>query len=139
MKKFIFILIAILIISCKKSQTNSQEKKNETIVNKKDNNSEIEEIAKLYKPEKINTTISGVESDVKKNDYTITLTNSNLLDADLKNAETHAKKIVTIYYKFLVRINTMLNYNKIIVKIIHRNGKIESFKYSKMDILKLTK
>lgn len=137
MKNYLFIIIAILTISCKEIPMNVQDRKGETIVNKKTNDSEIQEIGKLYQPEKIETKQIKSESDIKKDNYEITLTNSDLLDTDLKNIKKHSKKIAAIYYKFLVRINSPFNYNKIIVKIIHRNGKIESYKHSEIEKWKM--
>jgi hypothetical protein len=93
---------------------------------------EIQEIGHLYKPEKMQH--EKIETKTGKNDYRYTLTSSDLLDTDLQNIKIHSRKIVSIYYKFLIRINSPFNYNKIIIKIIHRNGKIDIFEYSEKEM-----
>lgn len=98
---------------------------------------ETREIGDLYRPEMIQTEEIKMKSG--KNNYQCTVTNSDLLDTDLQNIKIHSRKIVSIYYKFLSRINSPLNYNKIIVKIAHRNGKIDNFEYSEEKMQKIIK
>lgn len=93
---------------------------------------ENQEIGRLYRPEIMQQ--EKIETKNGKNNYRYTLTNSDLLDTDLQNIKIHSKKIVSIYYKFLIRINIPFNYNKIIIKIIHKNGKIDSFEYSEKNM-----
>jgi len=80
-----------------------------------------------------------IKNKTEKNNYRYTITNSDLLDTDLQNIKIHSRKIVNIYYKFLIRINSPFNYNKIIVKIVHRNGKIDSYEYSEKEIKRIIK
>lgn len=98
---------------------------------------ETREIGDLYRPEMIQT--EEIKMKSAKNNYQCTVTNSDLLDTDLQNIKIHSKKIVSIYYKFLSRINSPFNYNKIIVKIEHRDGKIDNFEYSEDEIQKIIK
>lgn len=100
-------------------------------------NDEIQEIGNLYKPEMMQQ--EEIKNKAKKNNYRCTITNSDLLDADLQNIKIHSRKIVSIYYKFLIRINSPFNYNKIIVKIIHRNGKVDNFEYSEKEMQEIIK
>jgi hypothetical protein len=98
---------------------------------------ETRDIGYIYKPEKIQT--EEIKMKIGKNNYQCTVTNSDLLDTDLQNIKMHSGKIAGIYYKFLIRINSPFNYNKIIVKIEHRNGKIDSFEYSEKEMRKIIK
>ena len=123
MKDYLFILILISFFSCKENIVNAQEKKLEKIEIKQKMEDEIQEIGNLYQPEKMVVKQNKIRPDNKKEDYQITLTNSDILDKDLENIETHVAKIVSIYYKNLVRNIIPFNYNKIIVEIEHRNGK----------------
>lgn len=135
MKDYLFILILISFFSCKENIVNAQEKKLEKIEIKQKMEDEIQEIGNLYQPEKMVVKQNKIRPDNKKEDYQITLTNSDILDKDLENIETHVAKIVSIYYKNLVRNIIPFNYNKIIVEIEHRNGKKDSFKYTEKDLL----
>jgi hypothetical protein len=98
---------------------------------------EIQEIGTLYRPERMQQ--EEIKNKTGKNNYRYTLTNSDLLDTDLQNIKIHSRKIVSIYYKFLSRINSPFNYKKIIVKIEHRDGKIDNFEYSEDEIQKIIK
>ena len=98
---------------------------------------ETRDIGYIYKPEKIQT--EEIKMKTGKNNYQCTVTNSDLLDTDLQNIKMHSGKIAGIYYKFLIRINSPFNYNKIIIKIEHRNGKIDSFEYSEKEMQKIIK
>lgn len=135
MKNYLFIIILISIFSCKMNIINAQEKTSEKTEIYETVNDETKEIGILYQPEKIETNEIKSRNKVKKNDYEITITNSDLLDTDSENIKTHTRKIADIYYSFLIRINIPFVYNNIIVKIIHRNGKIENFKYQEKDFL----
>ena len=98
---------------------------------------ETRDIGYIHKPEKIQT--EEIKMKTGKNNYQCTVTNSDLLDTDLQNIKMHSGKIAGIYYKFLIIINSPFNYNKIIVKIEHRNGKIDSFEYSEKEMRKIIK
>ena len=52
-------------------------------------------------------------------------------------AEKHAKKIATIYYKFLSQNIKPFNFKKVIIKIEHRNTKTSNFEYSEENINQL--
>lgn len=93
---------------------------------------ETQEIGSLYRPEIMQQ--EEIKMKNGKKNYRYTLTNSDLLDTDLKNIKIHSKKIANIYHKFLIRINSPFHYNKIIIKIIHRNGKIDIFEYSEKEM-----
>ena len=136
MKKLIF-LVLIILVSCKETKIESLKKQNEikdTIENvqSKQIDPETQEVGNLYRPEMMQQ--EQIENKNGKNNYQYTLTKSDLLDMDLKNLKNHADKIVIIYYRFLIRINKPFEYDKIIVKIIHRNGKTDIFEYSEKDM-----
>ncbi|WP_413998197.1 hypothetical protein ACMDB5_10430 [Flavobacterium sp. W1B] len=139
MKNYLYILILTSIISCKENVVNDQERKTENLETIEKMDDEIREIGNLYKPEKFVAKQGKIRTDNKKENYQITLTNSDLLDSDKENAKGHAEKIVNLYYKNLVRNIVPLNYNKIIVEIEHRNGKKQSFKYSEKEIKEIIK
>jgi hypothetical protein len=135
MKKIIFIFILINLVSCKDTKieieknidyidvdNNGDAKKKQNIMD------EIQEIGYLYQPEIMKQ--EKIEKNNGKNDYKYTLINSDLLDKDSENLKKHSLKIVSNYYNFLSKINNPFIYDKIIVKIIHRNGKVDIFKYS---------
>lgn len=125
----------ITIVSCKESSKNAQEKKIDEKKIKEKNEDEIQKIGNLYQPEKMEVKLNKISTDNKKEDYQITLTNSDLLDSISENTEEHAKKIVNLYYKNLTKNIVPFNYNKITVNIEHRNGEKVSFKYSEKDFL----
>jgi hypothetical protein len=135
MKKYLYILILTSVISCKENTIKAQEKKSENIdtIQKKDD--EIREIGNLYQPERMIAKQAKVRTDSKKENYQITIFNSDLLDNKTEDIENHAKKIANLFYKNLLRNIIPFNFNKIIVKIEHRNGKIKSFKYTEKDFL----
>jgi len=139
MKKHLFISLLISIISCKENISNAQEQKLEKIVAKEIVNDEIHEIGNLYLPEKMNVQQGKISTDNKKEDYQITLTNSDLLDKDTENLQKHAEKIAHLYHKNLVRNISPLNYTTIIVVIEHRNGHKDSFEFSEKDIYTISK
>ena len=133
MYKILVALIMMNLYSCK-------EKK---VVNKIENDDlenahigpiipEIQVVADLFKPERMEQ--DEIENKTGKNNYKYTITNSDLLDTDLKNTKIYAEQIVDNYYNFLIRINKPFNYDKIIVEIRHRNGKIDIFKYSEIEM-----
>jgi hypothetical protein len=126
------------LVSCKENKINSSKKIDYVQITSKEKIvDEIQEIGNLFNPERMEQ--KEIEKDTGKNDYEYTLTNSDLLDKDLQNLKVHSRKIVGIYYKFLIRINKPFNYDKIIIKIIHRNGKIDIFKYSEKEIREIIK
>lgn len=135
MKNYLYILLIISIISCKENVVNAQEKKSENIETIEKMDVEIQEIGNLYKPEKFVAKQGKIRTDNKKENYQITLFNSDLLDDEKENIKNHAKKIANLYYKNLVHNIIPFNFNKIIVEIEHRNGKKESYKYTEKDFL----
>jgi hypothetical protein len=139
MKKIIFIFIIINLVSCKDTEikipkkndyfdvdNNGDAKKKQNIMD------EIQEIGYLYQPEIMKQ--EKIEKNNGKNDYKYTLINSDLLDKDSENLKKHSLKIVSNYYNFLTKINKPFIYDKIIVEIIHRNGKVDIFKYSEEEM-----
>jgi len=140
MKKILFIFILINLVSCKKNKIEYSKQDILEKVKEGDTIPEIPEIAEIghwYQPEIMQQ--DEIEKDGGKNDYQYTLTNSDLLDTDLKNLKIHSIKIVRNYYKFLIRINVPFNYDKIIVKIVHRNGNEDIFKYSEKEMQNIIK
>ena len=135
MKNYLYILMLISIVSCKENNINAQEKKTKKIETIKKMDDEIQQIGNLYQPEKIITKQGKVRTDNKKEDYQITLTNSDLLDSVSENTKEHIEKIAILYYKNLTNNIDSFNYNKITVNIEHRNGKKESFTFSEKDFL----
>lgn len=133
MKKILIFFILFSLFSCKGNKIKNSEKNSSEKVTEGEIIPEIQEIGNLFRPEMME------QEEIKivngKNNYQYTITNSDLLDTELENTEKYAKQIVNVYYKFLIRINNPFNYDKIITKIIHRNGKIESFKFSEKDFL----
>ncbi len=139
MRKFLYILIIISTFSCKDNVITAQEQKSEKQEVKVKMDDEIQQIGNIYQPEKMVIKQNKIRTDNKKENYQITITNSNLLDSDKENVENHAEQIVKMYYLNLSRNILDLNSDKIIVEIEHRNGKKESFKYSEIEIQKLEK
>ena len=144
MKRILLIFILTIFFSCKENKVNSIKKIDYVDVDGEGNakntqkiSEEIEEIGNLYQPERMAQ--EEIKKSVGKSDYQYTLTNSELLDTDIKNLKNHSRKVVSNYYKFLNRINVPFNYDKIIVKIIHRNGKEDIFEYSEKEMLEITK
>lgn len=144
MKRILLLFILTTLLSCKENKINSIKKIDYVDVDGDGNakntqkiSEEIEEIGYLYQPERMEQ--EELKKTVGKNDYQYTLTNSDLLDTEIENLENHSRKIVSNYYKFLIRINTPFNYDKIIVKIIHRNGKEDVFKYSEKEMQEIIK
>lgn len=128
-----------MLFSCKENKINSTKKIDYVNIDDggdvKDLNKfseEINEIGDLYQPERMEQ--EEIKKENEKNDYQYTIKNSDLIDKDVENLKNHSKKIVSNYYKFLVKINHPFNYNKIIVKIIHRNGKTDIFEYSEKEM-----
>jgi hypothetical protein len=149
MKEYLSIIILILVFSCKKDNTIGQEQEiNESKIvnkekaqNKAPNQEEVDdvvqEIAKLYNPKEIEIKGNRVGIHNERENYQVTLKNSNLLDSDILNIEKHAKKIALIYYDFLTQNVNPFNFKKIIIKIEHNNKKINSFEYTEKDIKNL--
>lgn len=142
MKRVLLVFILTFLFSCKENDSIKKidyvdvdgEGKAEKVQRISE---EIEEIGYLYQPERMEQ--GEIKKSIGKNDYQYTLTKSDLLDTDLKNLKNHSNKIVSNYYKFLITINNPFNYDKIIVKIIHRNGKEDLFKYSETEIQEIIK
>lgn len=132
------------LISCKENKIDCPKKIDYVDVDNSGNakktqktSNETDEIGYLYQPERMET--EEIKKNTGKNDYQYTLTNSDLLDNDLQNLKIHSRKIVSTYYKFLIRVNVPFDYDKIIVKIIHRNGKVNIFKYSEKEMQEIIK
>lgn len=142
MKKNILLIVLVTLLSCKENNIDIPEKKNikkkntEKISHEKIDK-EIQKIGNLYRPEIMQQ--EEIEIKTRKKNYRYTLTNSNLLDTDLQNIKSHSRKIVRIYYKFLIKINSPFTFNKIIIQIIHRNGKIDNFEYSEREMKEIIK
>ncbi|WP_035650996.1 hypothetical protein [Flavobacterium sp. ASV13] len=132
MKTYIYLAILITLFSCKENKIEVQEKQNVKKIGPPKIDYEIREIGQLYRPEMMQQ--EEIKNGNGKNNYRYTLTNSDLLDQDLQNIQIHSRKIALNYYNFLIKINSPFNYEKIIVKIVHRNGKIDSFEYSEKEI-----
>ena len=136
MKKLLLVLILVSFYSCKNNKIVAQENK----INKFDKEANlkigIQEIGSLYKPEKMSIKQGAIRKDNKKENYQITLTNSNFLDSLSEKTEISARKVADLYYKNLIANIFPLNYDKISVNIEHRNGKKESFKFIEKDFLK---
>ena len=131
-KNYMIFVILILITSCTENKINDKEiKKN--VKNVTNDYDEDQKITKQYLPEEMQMKTSRTESE-NEEDYQITLKNSNLLYAELENLQVHSQKIATLYYKKLARTIIPLNLKKIIVKIEHRNGKIDKFTFTEEDI-----
>jgi hypothetical protein len=96
MKKYLFILIIISIFSCKENNVNAQEKNSTEIETKEKMQDEIQEIGNFYRPKKMVIKQNKIRTDNKKEDYQITLTNSDLLDSVSENTEIHVKKIANL-------------------------------------------
>lgn len=113
------------------------QKNNSTEISYEKPDDEIQEIGNLFRPEIMQQ--EKIKLKNGKNNYQYTLTNSDLLDKDLENIKNHSKKIAINYYNLLKRTNKPFSYNKIIVKVIHRNNKIDRFEYSEKDIKDISK
>lgn len=117
MKNYLYLLMLISIVSCKENNINAQEKKIENIETIEKMDDEIQEIGNFYQPEKIIAKQGKVRTDNKKEDYQITLINSDLLDSVSGNTKEHIEKIANLYYKNLINNIVPFNYNKITVNI----------------------
>ena len=147
MKKYLFIIILASFYSCKNNNAVDREKKANKVVNEKAKeniaanqenvNDVVNEIGSLYNPEKMEIKENRVGTNNEREDYQVKITNSELLDNDIVNVEKHAKKIATIYYKFLSQNIKPFNFKKVIIKIEHRNTKISNFEYSEKNINQL--
>lgn len=140
MKYYIIILSLILAYSCQERSNMDSEQRIKDLPNEEKIklNTQVQEIGNLYMPEKMIFKEANVKKKSEKEDYQITLTNSDLLDTDLKNIEGHSQKIALFYYKFLVSNIIPLNLKKIIVRIEHKNLKVDQFEYLDENINKLT-
>ena len=123
------------LFSCKTEKTENKERKESEKVTEGKIIPEVQEIGNIFRPEMMKQ--EEIENKVGKNNYQFTITNSDLIDNDLKNTDKYAEQIVEKYYAFLIRINKPFNYDKIIVKIEHRNKKIENYEYSENEMLKI--
>lgn len=144
MKKYLILIILVCVYSCKEDNSIINEKKRAKIgneVNKENkgpNQDKVNNIAQkfgdLYNPQKMEIKGNRVGSNNEKENYKVTLTNSDLLDSDIANIEKHAKKIAIIYYSYLSKNVKPFNFKKIIIKIEHKNNKVNDFEYSEKDI-----
>jgi hypothetical protein len=143
MKKYLFIIILIYTFSCKENDVVPQKEETHKITEQKTNSQEkandlAQKIGELYNPERMTIKGNRVEKNEDEN-YKITLTNSDLIDSDIKNVEKHAQKIAIDYYRYLKQNIEPLNLKMLIIKIEHRNTKIDSFSYSNENIIELIK
>lgn len=134
MKNYLYVLIITSIFSCKENIANAQQKNSENIVNIEKMDDEIREIGNLYQPERMVAKQGKIRTDNKKEEFKISLFNSDILDNG-KNTEIHARKIANLYYKNLIINIVPLNYSKIIVEIEHRNGEKDNYKFTEKDFL----
>lgn len=134
--RLLLLLFVIISHSCTKKEYNIPPKKNnKTNKTKTTLNQQIQEIAKIYYPEQMNFKGNSILNNSEKEDYQITITNSELIDNNLDSTEEHANKIVSLYYIFLAKNVKSLNIKKITVNIEHKDMKISSFEYLEKDII----
>ncbi len=128
--KYYLLIIITSFCSCMKNEVVAQEVITNNVIDEQKLDDKIQEIGSLYKPEKMVLKENSVESNHEKEDYQITLTNSDLLDnSSTVELEKHALNIANSYYKYLkARINP-LNVKKVIVKIEHRNKQADRLEY----------
>ena len=137
LKNHVLVIILIITSSCKDNKIFSPEKKVQKEVKKENINSyEVQQIGRLYQPANIIIKVNNIGGNTEKEDYQITLTNSNLLDSKLEDLQMHSKKIAALYNTFLTKTLKPFNVQKIIVKIEHRNGKNNSFEFTEQKFIK---
>nr|WP_315153824.1 hypothetical protein [uncultured Flavobacterium sp.] len=137
MKNHVLVIILIITSSCKDNKIFSPEKKVQKEVKKENINSyEVQQIGRLYQPANIIIKVNNIGGNTEKEDYQITLTNSNLLDSKLEDLQMHSKKIAALYNTFLTKTLKPFNVQKIIVKIEHKNGKNNSFEFTEQKFIK---
>ena len=139
MKNYIILVIIILFTSCNENKVNNTEIKIKKAIKKdtKDitnHNDEYQKITSFYLPEKMQYKHKKDKSGNEKEDYQITLTNSDLLDTELENLKEHSQKIAILYYKKLNKNIISLNLRNVIVKIEHKNGKTDNFAFSEENL-----
>ncbi|MDX6180784.1 hypothetical protein SGQ44_01365 [Flavobacterium sp. Fl-77] len=128
MKKFILYLILIAAFSCqgKKDVVDNGEDLDDTF---------IQEIGKIYYPEKIDTRSKKVEHRNEKKDYIIDITNCDSLKENSTNLTLNSKNIAYLYKKHL--INNHRIPNNIIVNIKRTDGNNQSFEFDEKELMKL--
>jgi hypothetical protein len=132
-KRFFLIIILIFTFSCQNTKN-----KTETLGDSKDfSDVGIQEIGKLYYPEKIDARPVKVLPDNVKKDYIIEITNSDLLEQDSINLKRYSKNIACLYKEDLIKNRS--NFENIIVKINNRNGKNQNFEFTHDELIKTIK
>jgi len=136
MRYYLFTLCLIITYSCTDKNHPTPDKKisNNHAGEKAELNQPIQEIGSFYQPEEMTIKEKQTGKSGNKEDYQITLKNSDLLDSDLENLNEHAKKIASLYYKSLTSTIHPLNLKKVVVTIKHRNLKIDNFEYLEENI-----
>jgi len=128
MKKIILYVILIATFSC-------QEKK-DVIDNGEDlDDTFIQEIGKLYYPEKIAARPVEIGPRNEKKDYIIDITNSDSLKENSKNLILNSKNIAYLYKKHLMKNQRTPKH--IIVNIKRTNGNNQSFEFDEKKLIKL--
>jgi hypothetical protein len=134
-KKMIGILLLFITCnSCMNEQKKSPKIENVEKENKKPDGRQI---TLKYYPEEMRIKLQPEEKINIKENYTVTLINSDVIDRDMKNLKEKSDDILKIYYDLLMKNNKTLNYNQIIVEIIHKNKKKHIFQYNKKNVAEL--
>ncbi|MNR11383.1 hypothetical protein D3C85_1276800 [compost metagenome] len=128
MRKILLFSLLFIILSC-------QEKKDNTDNGEDLDGTYIQEIGKLYYPEKLDTRPKKIGPRNEKKDYIITITNSDSLENDSINIKLDSKNIAYLYKKHLIKNHR--NPKNIIVNIKRRNGNNQSFEFEEKNLIKL--
>jgi hypothetical protein len=128
MRKIILLSLLIVSLSC-------QEKK---LI--KDNGEDmdhtyIQEIGKLYYPERISTKPEKLGPRDEKKDYTIDIINSDSLEENSKSLNLKSENIAYLYVKHLKKNNR--NPKNIIVNIKRKNGNNQTFEFKEKKLINL--
>lgn len=128
MKKTILYLLLVATFSCqgKKDVVDNGEDLDDTF---------IQEIGKIYYPEKIDTRPKKVGPRNEKKDYIIDITNSDSLKENSINLTLNSKNIAYLYKKHLIK-NHRIPKN-IIVNVKRTNGNKQSFEFDENKLIKL--
>ena len=121
-----FALILILLISCNKAKSTNQD-----WANIKDE-TEVNHLFQLYKPEDINMQEIKSKYGLQENDYLIVLKNSKLLDGKFNNIELDSRNIAKSFKKLLK--NNSFKFHKIKVEIYSKKGGMKISEYLEDDL-----
>ncbi|MRX41386.1 hypothetical protein GJU43_19035 [Flavobacterium sp. LC2016-23] len=128
MKKTILYVLLIATFSC--------QGKKDVVDNGEDLDDRfIQEIGKIYYPEKIDTRPKKVGPRNEKKDYIIDITNSDSLKESSINLALNSKNIAYLYKKHLIK-NHRIPKN-IIVNVKRTNGNNQSFEFDENKLIKL--